>query len=80
MEKVYLTWIENCKQNKELYDELISIKGKEAEISDRFYRGLEFGTGGLRGTIGAGTNRMNIYTVGRATLGFGKYLKAKLKK
>jgi phosphoglucomutase len=79
MKEKYQTWLEKCKKEKELYDELISIEGNEAEISDRFYRGLEFGTGGLRGTIGAGTNRMNIYTVGRATFGFGKYLKEKWK-
>lgn len=46
----------------------------EKEIEDRFYRDLEFGTGGLRGVMGAGTNRMNKYTVGKATMGFGKYL------
>ena len=45
-----------------------------AEIEDRFYRDLEFGTGGLRGIMGAGTNRMNKYTVGKATKGFGDYL------
>ena len=46
----------------------------EKEIEDRFYRDLEFGTGGLRGVMGAGTNRMNKYTVGKATAGLGKYL------
>jgi phosphoglucomutase len=46
----------------------------EKEIEDRFYRDLEFGTGGLRGVMGAGTNRMNKYTVGKATTGLGKYL------
>lgn len=78
MKEKYLTWFENCKQEKELYNELVSIRESEEEISDRFYRDLAFGTGGLRGTIGAGTNRMNIYTVGRATFGFGEYLNTKL--
>ena len=74
MKEKYLEWLENCKLEQELYNELKSISGEEEKISDRFYRDLAFGTGGLRGTIGAGTNRMNIYTVGRATFGFGKYL------
>ena len=56
--------------------ELESIKGNDDEILDRFYRSLEFGTAGLRGVIGAGTNRMNIYTVGRATQGLADYLNA----
>ena len=56
--------------------ELESVTDKK-EIEDRFYKDLEFGTGGLRGIIGAGTNRMNSYTVGKASLGFAKYLKDK---
>lgn len=64
--------------NDELFDEatrkeLEAIK-YEKEIEDRFYRDLEFGTGGLRGVMGAGTNRMNKYTVGKATMGLGRYL------
>ena len=55
-------------------EELKALEGNEAEIEDRFYRQLEFGTGGLRGVIGAGTNRMNIYTVGAATQGLSNYL------
>ena len=77
MKRTYLEWLKNCKQEKELYDELISLN--ESEMSDRFYRELAFGTGGLRGTIGAGTNRMNIFTVGRATFGFGEYLRLQYK-
>ena len=50
------------------------IQGNDAEIEDRFYRQLEFGTGGLRGVIGAGTNRMNIYTVRQATQGLANYI------
>ena len=52
-------------------------ENNQAEIKDRFYKELEFGTGGLRGIMGAGTNRMNKYTVGKATLGFGNYIKNK---
>lgn len=55
-------------------EELKSIEGDEKEIEDRFYRDLEFGTGGLRGVIGAGTNRMNLYTVGKATQGLANYI------
>lgn len=54
--------------------ELVSLEGDESEIQDRFYRRLEFGTGGLRGVIGAGTNRMNIYTVRQATQGLANYI------
>ena len=53
--------------------ELEALKDPK-EIEDRFYKNLEFGTGGLRGIMGAGTNRMNRYTVGRATLGYGRDL------
>ena len=54
--------------------ELLAIKGEDQEIEDRFYKSLEFGTGGLRGVIGAGTNRMNTYTVALATEGFARYI------
>ena len=57
--------------------ELISIENNEKEIEDRFYKDLAFGTGGLRGVMGAGSNRMNKYTVGKATLGLANYLKSK---
>lgn len=67
---LWLTFDENTKK------ELESVTD-EKEIEDRFYKDLEFGTGGLRGIMGAGTNRMNSYTVGRASLGFAKYLKDK---
>lgn len=69
-------WLENATADKDLIDELESVKDNEAEISDRFYRDLEFGTGGLRGVIGAGTNRMNVYTVGKATQGIADYINA----
>ena len=55
--------------------ELVSVSGDEKELEDRFYKDLAFGTGGLRGIMGAGSNRMNVYTVGRATLGLANYLK-----
>ena len=66
-------WLQKA-ENKEIKDELISITNNAPEIEDRFYKELSFGTGGLRGVIGAGTNRMNLYTVGRATFGFADYL------
>ncbi len=62
--------------DKETNEELLAITD-EKEIEDRFYKDLAFGTGGLRGIMGAGTNRMNAYTVGKATLGLAKYLKSK---
>ncbi len=72
---LYAEWLEKAVQDPDLKAELIGIDGKADEISDRFYRDLEFGTGGLRGVIGAGTNRMNVYTVGKATQGLADYLK-----
>lgn len=74
--KLYSLWLENATADPDLKKELLSVEGKEEEISDRFYRELEFGTGGLRGVIGAGTNRMNYYTVCKATQGLAAYLKA----
>ncbi len=66
-------WLENVTDG-EIKAELLSVLGKDKEIEDRFYKALAFGTGGLRGVIGAGTNRMNVYTVGRATFGLAEYL------
>ncbi|MBQ9517477.1 MAG: phospho-sugar mutase [Eubacterium sp.] len=71
---LYNEWLEKATGDPDLTAELESIKGKDDEILDRFYRSLEFGTAGLRGVIGAGTNRMNIYTVGRATQGLSDFL------
>ena len=65
----YEEWCNNPVFDEDTRKELISIKGDDKEIKERFYKDLEFGTGGLRGIIGAGTNRMNIYTVGKATQG-----------
>ena len=72
--ELYKLWCENAKEDPDLQTELADIKNDIDGINDRFYRDLEFGTGGLRGVIGAGTNRMNIYTVRRATQGFADYL------
>ncbi len=72
MEK-YQEWLNNV-TDIEILNELNFIKENESEIKESFYKDLDFGTGGLRGTIGAGTNRMNIYTVSRATQGFADYL------
>jgi len=68
-------WLEKV-QDSEIKNELLSVVDKDKEIEDRFYKSLSFGTGGLRGIIGAGTNRMNIYTVGKATFGLAEYLLA----
>ena len=68
-------WLEKVQDN-EIKNELLSVVGNDKEIEDRFYKSLSFGTGGLRGIIGAGTNRMNIYTVGKATFGLAEYLLA----
>ncbi len=78
--KLYDLWCEKATNDADLINELESIKGNENEINDRFYRSLEFGTGGLRGVIGAGTNRMNIYTVNQATQGLADYLKENFEK
>ena len=67
-------WVEDSFFDDETKKELLAIKDNEKEIEDRFYKELEFGTGGLRGVIGAGTNRMNIYTVRKATQGLANYI------
>ncbi len=73
--KVYEFWLTDFYFDEETKKELKSIAGDEKEIEERFYRDLEFGTGGLRGIIGAGTNRMNIYTVRKATQGLSNYIR-----
>ncbi len=77
--KLYEKWKSVPLSDPDLTQELTRIEGNSAEISDRFYRELEFGTGGIRGVLGAGTNRMNIYTIGRATQGLANYLNKKQK-
>lgn len=73
--KKYEEWCTNPVFDENTRKELKCLKGNDQEIQDRFYKDLEFGTGGLRGIIGAGTNRMNIYTVGKATQGLANYIK-----
>ena len=72
--KEYQRWCEDPAFDEETKKELMSIKDNEEEIKDRFYKELEFGTAGLRGVIGMGTNRMNKYTVGKATQGLANYI------
>ena len=73
--KKYVYWCESPVFDEETKAELRAIAGDEAEITDRFYKDLEFGTGGLRGMLGAGSNRMNIYTVRKATQGLANYIR-----
>ena len=73
----YALWLQKAVEDSDLIEELKRISGDEKEIYDRFYKELEFGTAGLRGVIGAGTNRMNIYTVRRTTQGLANYLNSK---
>ncbi len=70
----YKKWCESPEFDEQTKKELLAIKDDEKEIEDRFYKELEFGTAGLRGIIGAGTNRMNKYTVGKATQGLANYI------
>ena len=70
----YKLWCEKATIDADLVAELKAIEGNDEAISDAFYKDLEFGTGGLRGVIGAGTNRMNVYTVGKATQGLADYV------
>ncbi len=72
--KRYREWVGRKDLDAEIYDELISIKDDATAIEDSFFKDLSFGTGGLRGVIGAGCNKMNVYTVAKATRGFGTYL------
>ena len=72
----YSRWLERAVDDSDLIEELRGLDPDGGEVSDRFYRDLAFGTGGLRGVLGAGTNRMNIYTVRRATQGLCAWLKA----
>ena len=67
-------WLEDDYFDTETKEELLAVRNNEAEVEDRFFKDLEFGTGGLRGVIGAGTNRMNFYTVRKATQGLSNYI------
>ena len=77
MQEKYTLWREKAVDDPDLTAELTEIENDEEQIYDRFYRELEFGTGGLRGVLGAGDNRMNVYTVRRATQGLADYLNAR---
>ena len=72
---IYKYWLNQNLEDTELTKELETISLDAKAIEERFYKDLEFGTGGLRGIMGAGTNRMNVYTVARATQGYCSYLK-----
>ena len=72
--EMYQSWLDNPYFDEETKNELRAIENDDAEIKDRFYADLEFGTAGLRGVIGAGTNRMNMYTVRKATQGLANYI------
>lgn len=72
--ELYKLWLEKAVDDADLQTELRSIEGDDEAIKDRFYRNLEFGTGGLRGVIGAGTNRLNVYTIRRVTQGLANYV------
>ena len=71
---LYNEWITNALEDNDLIEELGAIRNDEVKIKDAFYQDLKFGTGGLRGKIGAGTNRMNVYTVAKATQGLAIYI------
>ena len=72
--QAYQQWLNNPAISEEDKQDLRKIEGNEKEIEDRFYKELEFGTAGLRGVIGIGTNRMNRYTVTKATQGLANYI------
>lgn len=75
IDREYKRWLERAVEDGDVAAELRAMSGAEETIADAFYRDLEFGTGGLRGTIGAGTNRMNIHTVAKASQGLANYVK-----
>ena len=70
----YEEWVNNPIFDEETKKALLEMKGNETEKKDSFYKDLEFGTAGLRGIVGAGTNRMNKYTVGKASQGLAEYI------
>ena len=77
--ELYDRWLAQPDLDDAIKAELVSVAGNDEAITDRFYRDLEFGTGGLRGIMGVGSNRMNIYTVGAATQGLSNYLNKNFK-
>ena len=80
IKKDYALWREKATQDNDLVCELEKIRDSEVEIEDRFYKDIEFGTGGLRGEIGVGTNRINIYTIRKVSQGLASYLKKNYQK
>ncbi|MGI6746403.1 MAG: phospho-sugar mutase [Acutalibacteraceae bacterium] len=79
VKKLYKLWKEKAVLDGDLIKELAEIENDSEQISDIFYKNLQFGTAGLRGIIGAGTNRMNVYTIGQATQGLAEYLNSEFK-
>lgn len=75
-EKVYLSWLDDPRFSPETREELLAIQDNKEEIEERFYQDLKFGTAGLRGILGTGTNRMNFYTVGRAATAYAREIAA----
>ncbi|HHT96814.1 MAG TPA: phospho-sugar mutase, partial [Clostridiales bacterium] len=73
--KEYQRWLGTPNLDEDIKNELLKIKNNDEEIKDRFYNDLTFGTAGLRGILGGGTNRMNDYVVARATKAFGMVIK-----
>ena len=73
-EQLYEEWLEKLPENDPMREELLAIRGDSRDITERFYQEIVFGTAGLRGICGAGTNRMNERTVGRATQGIANYI------
>ena len=76
--EAYETWLKEFADDRATVDELKAIAGDEKEIEDRFYTELSFGTAGMRGVLGAGTNRLNIYNVRRVTRALAKYILCRL--
>lgn len=76
-QEIYTSWLESSAIDEETKAELLALKGNDAEIEDRFYKSLEFGTAGLRGKLGAGTNRMNHYNIGKVTQGIANFIISK---
>ena len=73
--EAYRLWLEDSAIDESTKAELRALEGNDKEIEDRFYRDLAFGTAGMRGVLGAGTNRMNLFTVRKATAGLADFLK-----
>src|SRR5690625_6569192 len=75
-QETYEKWTKHSALNEDLRKQLDDLQGNEKELEDAFYKNLSFGTGGMRGVLGPGTNRMNIYTIRKAVAGLAKYIKS----